>query len=191
MAEITHITTHVSDGLSNILSQFNESDLLRKFVEIVLDEVQRLEDLDWEVLTERALDAAEGVQLDIYGQLVGWPRNGVTDDDEYRRLIKVAIQLLRHDGQAENTAYIWSQLLDGEPTVRYICHPPAHFALNWISGPDEIAQDWIDIIVPLMPYLACMGVSWELVEGTTDAFRLDDPDRGLDQGKLCRRIDTL
>lgn len=189
MAFITQITTHVEDGLENLLTQFQNKPRFVALATAILTEVQRMEDVTWAVLMGRFLETAVGVNLDRIGALVNWPRLGLADDD-YRRLIKVAVQLLRHDCQADDTAKIWSQLLDGEPAVRHLAHPPAHFQLSWIADGGPTPQSWLDYIVPLMPLLACMGVSWELVEGgDADAFIFDTDARAFDSGKLGRRVD--
>jgi hypothetical protein len=189
MSFIEKITTHVEDGLGNMLTQFQDKPRFVALMTAILVEIQRLEDVTWEVLVGRFLDVAEGVNLDRIGELVNWPRLGLPDDD-YRRLIKVAVQILRHDCEADDTAKIWSQLLDGEPAVRYLPHPPAHFQLSWSSGGIPTPQSWLDIIVPLMPLLACMGVSWELIEASDDdSFIFDTDARAFDSGKFSRRVD--
>lgn len=189
MSFIDQITTHVQDGLDNLLSQYQDKPRFVALITAILTEVQRLEDVAYAVLIGRLLDTAVGVQLDRIGALVNWPRLGHVDSD-YRRLIKVAVQILRHDCQAEDTAKIWRQLLDGEPPVRNLAHPPAHFQLSWIADSTPTPQSWLDVIVPLMPLLACMGVSWELIEGgDAEAFIFDTDARAFDSGKLGRRVD--
>lgn len=50
------------------------------------------------LLTLRSVNTAVGAQLDVIGKLVGRPRNGVTDDDVYRRYIRAQIAANNSDG---------------------------------------------------------------------------------------------
>ena len=50
------------------------------------------------VLTQRTVDNAVGAQLDVLGALVGRKRNGITDDEIYRRYIRAQISANKSDG---------------------------------------------------------------------------------------------
>ena len=186
---ISEITTHVVDGLANLLSQFSGKPRLTALVTAALEEVQRLENVAWDVYEGRLIENAVGHQLDVIGEIVGFPRNGL-GDDEYRRIIQTAIQLNRHDGQADNALFIWSQLVDVTNPVRYVQLGVAHFGFWWESDPlgDD---DWLRYIAALMPRIAASGVSWELIESLEDGFIFDDDTRGFDLGKMGRRVDVL
>ncbi len=91
MSVPTKIADHTVLALDDLLSQFDNSPKLRKLVEIITDQVQLFEDVTYEVLIERLLDAAAGVQLDVYGRVVGGlalSRGGRTDD-AFREIIRV------------------------------------------------------------------------------------------------------
>lgn len=186
---IAQITSHVADGLANLLSQFSGKPRLTALVTAALTEVQRLEDVGWDVYEGRLIENAIGHQLDVIGEIVGFPRSGL-DDDEYRRLIQVGIQINRHDAQADDALFIWSQLVDVTNPVRYVQLGIAHFGLWWESTPlgDD---DWLHYIAGLMPRIAASGVSWELIESQEDGFIFDDATRGFDLGKMGRRVDVL
>ena len=184
----TQITTHAADALATMLSQYDDSPRFRALLEILADQVQPLENVTYEVLTERLLDAAKGVQLDIYGIIVGGiarTRAGRTDDD-YRKLILIAVRVNNTNATAEEAIQIVADLV--ETTVYYTQHNPAHYRLEWILGtPSE--QQWLDGINAQMPRITASGVSWSLVEGPTGAFRFDSGP-GFDQGKFARRVDN-
>ncbi len=192
MTEPTKITDHAALGDEDRLSQFNESPALRELLEVQLDQVQLLEDLIWDILQNRMIENAVGEALTRLGKIVGWLRHGVTDDEEYRRLVRVGAQINLAQGLAWESANIVSQLLSSSlPKVRYIQRHKAHFSLQWEISPDSTPA-WLLVIVGQMPRIASSGVSWDLIEGPAGSvFRLDDPDRGLDQGELARRVDIL
>lgn len=50
------------------------------------------------VLTQRNIDTAIGAQLDVIGAIVGRPRNGVADDEIYRRYCRAQIAANKSDG---------------------------------------------------------------------------------------------
>ena len=57
-----------------------------------MTQIQDLEDSSFEVLLNRWIDTAVGVQLDGVGAIVGEAREG-RGDDEYRLAIKARIQI--------------------------------------------------------------------------------------------------
>ncbi len=63
---------------------------IEKLLETYVAEVQEFETAAFEVLTQRWLDTAVGVQLDGLGKIVGKEREGA-DDDTYRRLLRAQI----------------------------------------------------------------------------------------------------
>ena len=71
---------------------------IEKFVAALVVPCQDVEDAFQQLLTECDLDTATATQLDQLGKLVGRPREGVTDDEVYRRLIMAQIVANRSDG---------------------------------------------------------------------------------------------
>jgi len=190
--EPTKITDHQALGDEDRLSQFDNSQALRELLEVKLAQVQLLENVIWDVLQGRDFEDAVGEALSRAGRIVGWPRHGVTDDDEYRRLVRVGAQINRAQGTAPEIILIVSQLLSATlPAVRYIHRHMAHYGLQWELTPQS-DDDWIRVILQQMPRITVCGVSWDMIEGPEDsAFTLDDDDLGLDAGELARRVDTL
>lgn len=190
MSVIEHITTIVEDGLTDLLSQFDKSPRLKQLIEAALVEVQRAEDWIHAIGQARLLENAVGAILDRYAGIVEFPRAGLSDVD-YRKMVQVAGQINRHDAQADDTARIWGLLidLDGAVPIRYAQMGIAHFGLWWTTAAEQ-SDEWLDFIVALMPRLAGLGVSWELVESVDPGFIFDDADRGFDQGLMGRRVDV-
>lgn len=185
------IIDHAAQAVGNLLSQFRNSARLQELITIFCAEIQSLENLYHELYDECTLETAVGVQLDMEGKIVGWPRMGLSDDD-YRAMIKVAIVINQTDGDIPTGCYIVSQIT-GHP-VRYIQRGRAHYSIGWRSA-IPITQSIIDLLNEVMPKLSPAGVSWELIEWIEDIdgkwFQFDTAGQGYDEGQLARRVDTL
>ena len=67
---------------------------------VLLKPFQRFENACIQLLTQRGVDVAAGVQLDVLGKIVGQARLGNTDD-VYRRYIRARIATNRSTGRRE------------------------------------------------------------------------------------------
>jgi hypothetical protein len=85
---------------------------------IYLDQLQQAEDAAWQLATLRFPDTAEGVQLDVLGEIVGQPRNGLEDVD-YAPLIRGRIQANRSDGTPPSLYAVALAALSGSGAVRF------------------------------------------------------------------------
>jgi hypothetical protein len=86
---------------------------IRKFIVALSEPYQVLEDTVQTMLAQRSVDVATGWWLEQIGALVGQPRNGVTDDEVYRRYVRARVLVLKSDGQAE-TIYTIARLVLGD-----------------------------------------------------------------------------
>jgi hypothetical protein len=93
----TRSTDHADRGPERFLQQFKEKAFLEAVLRSYLIQVQKLEAAVWEVVDLRALDLAEGVQLDRIGRIVGRGRNGMVDS-LYRQAIRAQIRINRSEG---------------------------------------------------------------------------------------------
>lgn len=66
---------HEELAISRLITQYRESVNLINYIKTLLVEANNLEDVFQDLLTERYLDTAIGVQLDILGEIVGQSRN--------------------------------------------------------------------------------------------------------------------
>jgi hypothetical protein len=184
------VTDHVEQALADLLSKYSpeRAPRLRRLVTVEATQSQEVEDAFQELLTERYLDNAEGVQLDLYGKLVGnvAASRGALTDDDYRRFIRVAIQINRSDGGAEQAIQIMAQIV--EVPVEYSQYNPAHYQLAWVTD-DPVSADVLQRISLAMPLITASGVSWELVQGedADETFRYD-AGPGYDLGKLATKV---
>ena len=82
----TKITTHSADALLRLPEKIKNKTNLNTLLNALQDPIQDIENALFEVFTERYLDLAEGVQLDTLGEVVGEPRNGLSDADYVKHL---------------------------------------------------------------------------------------------------------
>lgn len=168
MPNPTKITDHVARAQERLLTQFRDSPKLNALLGALVLEVQSSEDVIFDVILLRYIDAAEGVNLDIIGRYVGRERLDVSDDAEYRELLRVQIRANNSDCGAEDIIYVASELV-GLP-VRYTQTTDhgayqAHFHLEVIGG-QAIGEDELARINDMIALVACAAVSWEFVSGS-------------------------
>lgn len=65
---------HIVEAEKRLITQYTEADSVKKYLQAVLVEANELEQVFCDLMLKRALDTAEGEQLDIIGEIVGQPR---------------------------------------------------------------------------------------------------------------------
>jgi hypothetical protein len=90
---------------------------VEKLVRVLVTPFQDLEDTLQQLLTERNVNTAVGVQLTAIGKLVGRDRNGVTDDDEFRREVRAQIATNKSDGTTEDLITVADLLIFDDNAV--------------------------------------------------------------------------
>lgn len=99
--QIDLVPNHATDGLSQLIAQYQESERLKWVIGLPLCVLNAAEISAYDLLTKvYDVDAAEGVQLDILGDIVGESRSGRTDK-AFRRAIKVRVAVNKSNGTAE------------------------------------------------------------------------------------------
>lgn len=109
---VTLKTTHTTEAIGRLITQFKGSSRLHALIKSYVDQIQELEIAAYTLLTDRAIDTAEGAQLDGIGEIVGLRRGGLTDD-EYRVRLAVQIRLNLSSGTIEDIAYV-GNLITGD-----------------------------------------------------------------------------
>lgn len=187
------ITDHINRALANLLAQFDNSPKLRELVSIFVAEVQVIEDVYNELLTERILSAAEGVQLDRIGKFVGLSRDDLSDSI-YRVLLGAKITANRAGAQlglggwVNQLLTVMSTLILGLAPIIYTRHGRANYTLHFEIAPtiDDTHARRIAEFMSLMPP---SGVGFAVVHGAEDTKLFDSADpNSFDAGGLARRI---
>ena len=98
---VIKILDHNQQAKDRLLEQYKGSVTMQGFVDALVNQVQELEGVYCDLEDKRLnIDLAEGVQLDLIGDLVGQPREGRTDP-EYRIRLKARIIQNIAEGEPE------------------------------------------------------------------------------------------
>ena len=184
---IMKITDHAERALATMSSWTVLKARLRKLVEIGADQVQLTEDVIDDVLVNSLLENATGLILDEYGKIFDHLR-GSLGDDNYRRALSAVMAAHQSDGTAKETIQIASTLIG--VAVKYQVYPLAHYRLEYEIGSPPISADWESRVLQILEILRPAGVSYSLIEGSSDAdgaFQFDSGP-GFDKGRLARRV---
>jgi len=134
MAFPTQNFTVIEQGLLLLIEQYKESPIFQQWLRSYLQQVQELQDATWEVIEERYLDVAVGVQLDILGEIVGLRREGLSDT-LYRDALFLQIRINRSFGTPVDVLEITRLFLGpGFPTIGYEEHKPATIILIFLQN---------------------------------------------------------
>lgn len=112
---------HAASGLARLPQQYRDDPqtAVQKLVAALLSECAPLEAAQQQLLRDCTVDNATGKTLTVIGEFVGRPRNGVSDDEAYRRLVRAQIAANDSDGLIEQLIAIAS-LVIYDPAARYV-----------------------------------------------------------------------
>lgn len=92
---------HVAAALARLPEQFKSKTKIVQLLTALATPAAAIEDAFWQLLVERGVDSAIGVQLDQLGVVVGQERGGLSHSD-YRRFIRARIAANRSRGNFED-----------------------------------------------------------------------------------------
>lgn len=171
---------HIALALARLPHQYRGADPehetnTQKAIRALLAPAAALEATMQQVLRERSVDTAIGVQLEAIGNLVGRPREGVLDDEIYRRYIKAQISANKSDGLISDMLTIARLVVGPGPTLVLRNEGAACFVLS-VDGAitDEVAA----VLMEMLIRAASGGVRPILeysTEAPEDVLRWSDP----------------
>lgn len=107
-----HITDHVAQAIARLPQQYKGKVLLEGLISAFVGPWQAIEDALIDLRDKRFdLDAAEGVQLDRYGAIIGQPRESLSDAD-YRARIRLRIVQNLSMGEPDRLIDVYADLVD-------------------------------------------------------------------------------
>jgi hypothetical protein len=184
---VTKITDYQQRLRDDMLSQFFGDPVHEAISDAIALELQRFENVAYDVLTKRLIDNAVGDILDVFGRIARVDRLGRTDD-EYRAVIQVVLVAHDSDGGVDQILWIFNQLT--EAVVEYRIYPPASYRLVYETDPSKFASaQQTEDRVKIQELATAAGVGYQLVEGTTEdagSFRFD-VGPGFDEGYFASR----
>lgn len=172
-------TTHIDEGLDNLIAQFEDSPRIASLLTTFLDQIQQLEDAFSEILTETTVEASTGQQLDALGSIVGEPRSG-RNDLQYSTALRARLILNVSEGTPENIIAL-IRAIAGDVTVQVFESYPASFLATIVDPIDPTEVD-VTQIGSLVASGRPAGVEGVLTFGVIPAFRYD-AGPGFDEGK--------
>jgi|SRR5262245_58163108 len=188
MTDLTYDPDHVARGVSRLIERYRKprtSALLASW----LDEVQQAEDALWQLLVERWVTTAVGVQLDVLGRIVGEPRRN-RDDDTYRIWISARNMVTRSSGKTTEILAIARTLAGPIVDIALEEYYPAAFLVR-LSGTFTLDEGY-QIAYQLKqakPAGVLFGMTWA---AAADTFRFAPGDtpvasspRGFDSGPFA------
>ena len=113
---IEHLPNHVEQALARLTHQFKDSTKLRALLSALVAPSQEIEDALWQLLTERGVETAVGLQLDKIGEIVGQERGGLSDS-VYRKYIRARIAANRSDGIVDDLIFVTRAVLNDDAAV--------------------------------------------------------------------------
>lgn len=144
---VEQIEDHVEQAQGLFIEQYQERPRLEAFLYSFTKQAQELEDVFWDVIVGRMLDAAVGVQLDAIGRLVVEPRQG-REDDIYRVFLRGKIRANWSDG-TPNDVIALLRILDPAP-FKYTDVYPASFECEYTQPTISMTAQ---VLGPLMAVL--------------------------------------
>lgn len=92
---------HLAAALARLPQQFRGKTKIEALLTALVTPCSAIEDALWQLLVERGVESAIGVQLDQLGVVVGQERGGLSDAD-YRRYIRARVAANRSRGNFED-----------------------------------------------------------------------------------------
>jgi hypothetical protein len=128
------IPTHAQRSIDRAASYIKDKPKFQAFIAAFTAEFSSLEDLFTALKLAFTLETAEGSQLDMLGEVVGQPRNGL-DDDLYRRYIQARIKVNLSSGTIQDIYNVFGFLIVSGSTMRIVEGSDAEFVLHLDTEP--------------------------------------------------------
>jgi hypothetical protein len=180
-----YIPDHIELALDTWLSQDRIKPRLRALMGAAMEQVQYLEDMMWDAYVSTPLTAASGAGLDLWGQILGEPREGAEDAD-YRRFLEARVLALICEGSQPEIERIWVLITQPIAYAYQDLYPAAYRLLTLRDAP--MGDDLIARVKRLMEQVRPAGIGQALTEGAPDPLTLQDDAQTFDGPLFTRRL---
>ena len=190
MAEVVYKGNMAQEALDEgLIEQFKNKPRFKEWLTTYLNEIQPLEDIAFELKDNVLdLDAAEGAQLDIIGEIVGEERFQ-RDDDTYRTAIYIRILVNGSGGEIDTLNTIIDLFFDG--TISFLLEEvfPAGLFIRLLDAIDDPIAAGIPQLANLIKAARGAGINTHIIYAPTGAFQYD-AGPGYDVGKYGTSVMT-
>lgn len=124
----TKNTSHTAEAKKLLTSMFRGRPVIEGLLKAIVDQVQTLENVAWQVIEGRQLDNAIGIQIDKIGGIVGEDREG-RDDADYKEAVRLRILINRSNGKVDDILKIALAAARGNPWQFWDYFPAGYVVL--------------------------------------------------------------
>lgn len=183
--DLVYVADHARRSARRLLSQDWDKPRMVALAEALGAGTQGLEDVTFDLLIGRRLEAATGAQLDQWGSIVGEAR-GAIDDRDYRRFIEARILANISKGTVDDVLGVWERVTY-PANIRYQAMYPAGFKLYAVR-PKWLAPRMRRRIRRIMEDVRPAGVTLALIEALGGYFGFEggEASAGYNVGKFAR-----
>lgn len=168
---INYINDHINQALRRLITQYKESPNIISLLNVFVQQIQDLEDTFFQLLQERSLFSAVGVQLDKLGTTLDQGRMGLSDDD-YRVLLLIKISEINSEGTPEDLISIFKNIMRAQSVMYGEIYPAGFFMTAIDADPFSI-----DIAAAIMGAKPAGVELYYLAQVVSPSFSFfDDPD---------------
>ena len=181
------VTTHVSDGIGNLLGQFSRSPNIKALLTVYLRQIQDIENVLFQFKTLLDLDTAVGDQQDLIGKIIGETRSG-RSDFKYRIALKARVLLNKSSGTVEDIIAL-TQAVSGLPVnVQVDEFYPRSFIVD-ISEPIDLDDVDVERVATFIRLGRPVGARGVFTYHISPPFTFDGVGgEGYDEGKYAAGV---
>lgn len=163
----------------SVLSYFRKNPRVSAYIKAIGRVAQAVEDDTFNGVLALMLDTAGGTVLESLASWWGEQRQGL-NDEELRRVLFAKVRASRSNGELPALLDIIAALTDDEAPRAYPTYP-AGFRIAFDTDASEAI---LRRLRRMFPDAVKVGVGNQLLKSSGFGFQLDNPDRGLDNGRL-------
>ena len=182
MADLVHITDHVSRGVKTLAAQLQENLPLVDFFTALMNEVQLVQNAIYDLYESVDLLSATGDRLDKFGEVLEFFRKTLTDDAQYRVWLQARIKQLKSDGSVNAILTVINTI--SQSNVLFFDLYPAKVGFIYFGVlPENERVLLTDFVRDMLP--AGVGLNWVIEGGSGDYFGFDGGNTiGFNSGKF-------